>query len=245
MASWPAPLASSRGVTPARITAPASSDLRRAEQWTAAVRWTSLLSIPTPRRCSDAADLRRDVGHRGVADLVGGGADVESQLAASGNDVDGPIGHGQLAHRSNQSGHPRAPPLDIEHQLGRSRGGIVASSHRYGACVSGCPGDRRPGSGRSRRSRSRCRPASLPRAGPGLARCGLRDSRPGRRRVVRARGFFPARNPAFRITSPSLWPSASRRSSSLESNRPATALLPRKLEEKRTPSSSENAMTSR
>src|SRR6266436_1915134 len=38
---------------------------------------------------------------------------------------------------------------------------------------------------------------------------------------------------------------ASRRSSSLASNRPATALLPRKLDENRTPSSSENAMTSR
>src|SRR5262249_22443525 len=49
MASWPAPLGRWRGVTPARATASAKSDCRRAEHRTAAVRCTSVLSMMTPR----------------------------------------------------------------------------------------------------------------------------------------------------------------------------------------------------
>ena len=59
-----------------------------------------------------------------------GGADVERQLAAARNDVDRAVGDGELADRADKRGAPRASLLDIEHELGRRRRGVVAPRHR-------------------------------------------------------------------------------------------------------------------
>jgi hypothetical protein len=142
----------------------------------------------------------------------------------------------------------RCPRCSAVRPAARSR---PRPRRRRGACPSawcrhGWPRrPARPGSASCRRSPSPRPAAGRARAAPGPVRYGPRQSRAGfagsRAMAGIAAGSWPAACSAARIVTPS----ASSWSSSARSKRPVTALLPRKVLLKRTPSSSAKPITSR
>ena len=66
-------------------------------------------------------------------------ADVNTQLAASGNHIHRTCRNLQLSDRAHQSGRAAAALLDGKYEFGGSGGGVAAQMHRNGS-RSGLPG---------------------------------------------------------------------------------------------------------
>jgi hypothetical protein len=165
------------------------------------------------------------------------------EFASPGNHIDRSARHGELPHRADEVRVGAAALLHGEHHFGGRGGGIVAQRHGHGA---GMPGEAGDGHGAAdatgdagdhahRQIRiEQHRPlfdVHLDEAQhPGGIACDCGD---GRRVAARRR-----------MASRSDVPCASTLSSICGSKRPASARLPRKVDLKRTPSSSANAMIS-
>ena len=88
-----------------------------------------------PRRSQIASQLGEHVVDAGVAHRVGGGADVERELAAAGNDVGRSVRHLEHAHRADQVRRLRGALLEEDGELGDRRGGVAPARHRRRAGV--------------------------------------------------------------------------------------------------------------
>ena len=73
------------------------------------------------------ADIRR----RGVAQCIASGADVDAELASTGDHVDGAARHVELAHGADEARLLAAARLHGEHHFGGSGGGVPAQRHRH------------------------------------------------------------------------------------------------------------------
>ncbi len=86
---------------------------------------------------ADACQFGAHVGDAGVAHLVGGGADVQAELAAPGHHVDGTVGYFQHAHRRHQVRHRRAALFQVQRQFCGGGGGVAPPVHRRGTGMAG------------------------------------------------------------------------------------------------------------
>ena len=78
-----------------------------------------------------------NVGGAGVAHFIGGGANVQAELATTRHDVDRAVGHFQHADGRHQMRHAGTALLDEQRQLGGGGGRVAAAIHRRGAGMAG------------------------------------------------------------------------------------------------------------